>query len=127
MLKGLQKATSVVPAPDAPRQLELLAHYELDDPETGDTRSGFAVILELTDRRLLLEGDVAFSADDELRLRFFLPDPQADSGRVNVALRCTIAQCDATKLHYSARISKIGEAAKKAIRSFEPDASGSSE
>lgn len=124
MLTGLQKATSVVPAPTAPRQLELLAHYELDDPETGGSRSGFAVILELTDRWLLLEGDTAFSAGAELRVSFFLPDPQADSGRVNVALRCTVAQCrDATKLHYGVRISKIGEATKKAIRGLDPDAS----
>ena len=125
MLSGSQKATSAVA--DAPRQLELLAHYELDDPKTGDSRSGFAVILELTDRRLLLEGDAAFSAGAELRVSFFLPDPQADSGRVNVALRCIVAQCcDATKLHYGVRISKISEAAKKAISSFDPEASGDS-
>ncbi len=125
MLSGLQKATSAVP--DAPRQLELLAHYELDDPKTGGSQSGFAVILELTDRRLLLEGDTAFSPGAELRVSFFLPDPKVDSGRVNVALRCSVAQCrDATKLHYSIRISKLSEAAKKAISSFDPEASGDS-
>ncbi len=126
MLRGLKKATPVAPGADRP-QLELLAHYELDDPESGCTRSGFAVILELTVRRLLLEGDVDFAAGDELRVSFFLPDPDADSGRVNVALRCTVVQCrDAAKQHYSTRISKIGEAAKNAIRSFDPDTSGDS-
>lgn len=124
MLSGLQKATPPAPVAVEP-QLELLAHYEVEDPETGHSRSGFAVILELTDRRMLVEGDVAFESGDELKIRFFLPDPGANSGRVNVALECTIAQCrDATKLHYSTRISKIGEAARSAIRSLRPDAAG---
>lgn len=127
MLSGLQKATSSVRRKGEPRPLELLAHYEIEDPETGDSRSGFAVILELTDRVLLIEGDVAFSVGDELRVSFFLPDPSSDSGRVNVSLRCAVAQCrDEAKLHYSTRISRIGNAAKRAIGNFDPNAPGDS-
>ncbi len=127
MLSGSHKASSDASEQDAPHQLELLAHYELDDPETGDSRSGFAMILELSERQLLLEGDVVFSVGSEMRLSFFLPDPQADAGRVNVALECTVGQChDETKLHYSIRISKISEVGKNAIRSVAPDTSAGS-
>jgi hypothetical protein len=99
--------------------LELLAHYELRDSKSGDMRSGFAVILELTDRRLLLEGDVPFEAGDQLDVNFFLPDSGTDSGRTKVALCCVVAQCrDTEQLQYSMQISKISEASKSAIQNL---------
>ena len=118
-LRGLQKASPTVRASFDVADLELLAHYEMTDDATGDSRSGFAVILELTERRLLLESDVSFEPGDQLRINFFLPDSGADSGRINIALRCMVAQCrDGERLHYSTRISKISDASRRAIQNL---------
>ena len=117
MLSGMQKAK---PSPAEPEEsfLGLLAHYELADPETGSSRSGFAVILELETRRVLVEGDVAFSAGQRLDLAFFLPNHEAES-RVNVHLSCEVAQCrDEERLHYSLRVAKASNASKAAIEDF---------
>ena len=122
MSNGLQRATSHGGATADVRDLELLAHYELGDSKSGGSRSGFAVILELTDRRIVIENDVALAAGDELRLNFFLPDAGQVSGRLKVSLECRIALCrDAQKLHYGGTISKIGEASRQAILSLQSD------
>jgi hypothetical protein len=115
-LSGLQKASSSVANGSDVSDLELLAHYELVDEQTGRERSGFAVLLELTHRRLTLEGDVALSPGDTLKMNFFLPDSGSDEGRLKVSLSCMVAQRrDNDQLHYSARISKIGESSRRAI------------
>ena len=115
MLSGLQKANPAAGSGADVSDLELLAHYELEH-EGSKTRSGFAMILELTERRMLIEADVAFAHGDALRLNFFLPDAGAAGGRTKIGLRCTVGQClDDEKLHYSTRISEIGDAARNAI------------
>ncbi len=115
-LNGLQKASSLVTTGCDVSDLELLAHYELVEESTGRARSGFAVLLELADRRLMLEGDVPFKAGDTLDMNFFLPDSGSDLGRTKISLRCMIAQCrDEEQLHYSARVSKITDRSKEAI------------
>lgn len=127
MASGMQGDTTADGPMSDVRHLELLAHYERTDPSTGNTRSGFAVILELTERRVLLEGDVALEMGDVLDLKFFLPTPGQESGRTNVGVECLVAQCrDAEKLHYSVRISKIGEKSKLAIQELRAQASGES-
>ena len=128
MLKRLQKAAPADRAPDDVRHLELLAHYDLKravagaDPVRGasaDSRSGFALILELTDRELLVEGDIPFGPGDRLSLDFFLPDLGADSGRTKVTLECVLTQClDEAGLQYGARISQIGDTSKRAIQAI---------
>ncbi len=128
MLKGLQKAAPAERAPDDVRHLELLAHYDLKraasgaDPVGGasaDPRSGFALVLELTDRELLVEGDIPFGPGDRLSLDFFLPDLGADSGRTKVTLECVLTQClDEAGLQYGARISQIGDTSKHAIQAI---------
>ena len=118
MLSGVQKANSGAGSGADVSDLELLAHYELES-ESGKTRSGFAMILELTERRLLLETDVPFTQGDTLRLNFFLPDPGASAVRTKIGLRCLVGQCvDAEKLHYSARVGEIGDVARNAVRSL---------
>ena len=120
MLSGLRKAASAQGVAADVRHMELLAHYDVVCGATGDSRSGFAVILELTDRRLLIEADVHFSPDDTLTLDFFLPAPGADSGRHKVSLECSIVQCrDTELLHYGARVTAIGESSKRAINALE--------
>jgi hypothetical protein len=119
MLNGLQKAKPAGAAGPEEPVLELLAHYELEESGTGKARSGFAVILELTDRRLLIESDVELASGQEIQISFFLPNHK-DASRVNVALDCAIAQCrDQARLHYSTRISKISDAARAAILNFQ--------
>lgn len=121
MLSGLQNASGSDGTADV-RALELLAHYELTDPRSGAARSGFAVILELTDRRILIENDVPLAAGDELRLNFFLPDAGQASGRSKIALECRVTLCrDSEKLHYGGAISKIGEASRQAILSLKSE------
>lgn len=119
MLDGLQKAGAGVGSSGDSAQLELLAHYETTDDGSESCRSGFAVVLELTERRLLVEGDVTLTAGQELKISFFLPS--RDGGRTNVGLDCVVAQCrDAGRLHYSCRVSKISEASRRAISNFQP-------
>ena len=115
-LTGLHKATPALSTSSSVAELELLAHYQQSDDATGDERSGFALLLELSDRRLMLEMDVALDPGSELSLNFFLPDAGADTGRTKVSLVCMVAQCrDPEQLHYSARISKISQPSKRAI------------
>lgn len=103
--------------------LELLAHYERLDAATGVSRSGFALLLELSERQLLLETDVAFEDGDELSLNFFLPDDLGvEAGRSKVSLRCRVMQCRSRdQLHFSARVSKIGDASRTAIQRLRAD------
>lgn len=116
MLSGLQNPNPVARSDADVSDLELLAHYELEQ-KGSKKRSGFAMILELTERRLLLETDVAFAQGDDLRLNFFLPDAGAAAGRTKVGIKCAVGQClDAQKLHYSTRVLEIGDAARNAIR-----------
>ena len=118
MASGLQNANAAARSGADVSDLELLAHYELEH-EGGKTRSGFAMILELTERRLLLETDLPFAQGDELRLNFFLPDAGAAAGRTKIGLRCLVGQCvDAERLHYSARVREIGDAGRNAVRSL---------
>jgi hypothetical protein len=118
MLNGLHKARAGGAEP-ARSPLELLAHYQLRDPETGSSRSGFALILELTPRRLVLESDVPFASGQELHISFFLTH-EADASRVSVAMDCVVAQCrDPEQLHYSARVAKISNGSKEAILRFQ--------
>jgi hypothetical protein len=122
MSNGLQKAVSDDGGSADVRDLELLAHYERGDARSGGARSGFAVILELTDRRILLENDVSLEAGDALRMNFFLPDAGQVSGRLKVSLECRVTLCrDAERLHYGAAISKIGEASRQAILSLQSE------
>lgn len=115
-LNGLQKAVPPGTSHDV-AALELLAHYELANESTGEERSGFALLLELSDRRVLLETDVALEAGIEVSLNFFLPDAGPDAGRTKISLRCLVTQCrDTERLHYSARISKISGPSRRAIQ-----------
>ncbi len=128
-LSGLQKASAGDASSSDVSGLELLAHYELVDQKRGAERSGFAVLLELTDRRLMLESDVPFTPGDQLSMNFFLPDSGSEAGRTKISLSCAVAQCrDAEQLHYSARISKIGESSRRAIQNLHAERdSGSQE
>ena len=123
-LSGLHKASSREANGCDVSDLELLAHYELVEEGTGRARSGFAVLLELSERRLLLEGDVSFKPGDTLDLNFFLPDSGSDMGRTKISLRCAIADCrDLKQLHYNARISKIADRSKQAIEKLHAERS----
>lgn len=105
--------TGTAPEPS----VELLAHYELVSDSELDTRRGFAILLELDERRLLLETDTAFEAGDELLLNFFL----ADSGteRAKISLTCVVSHCrDENMLRYSARVSRIEDGSKEAVQRF---------
>ena len=125
MASGMHEDASADGPMSDVRHLELLAHYECSDPATGNTRSGFAVILELTERRVLLEGDVALQMGDVLNMNFFLPSPGQESGRTSVSLECLVAQCrDTEKLHFSVRVAKIGEKSKLAIQALQKKSSG---
>jgi hypothetical protein len=96
--------------------VELLAHYEYDTGE-NEVQRGFAVILELTERHLAIESDVPLEAGNEVRMNFFLADPDGNAQRVKISLSCVVAQCrDEAKLIYSARISEIPDAAKRALQ-----------
>ena len=65
---------------------------------------------------------------DVLNLNFFLPSPGQESGRTSVGLECLVAQCrDTGKLHYSVRVSKIGEKSKLAIQELQANGSGERE
>ena len=95
-------------------EYELLAHYESVDEESGDARSGFAMLVELSESWLMMESDVGLEAGCELSINFFLPD--RDEGRTRVAMQCVVLQCrDHERLHYSARISKIDQASRLGI------------
>lgn len=117
MLSGLQKATSDAAMSAKIADLELLAHYERLDAAQGVSRSGFALLIELSEQKVLLETDVAFDDGDELNLNFFLPDAGVDAGRTKVSLRCTVVHCRSRDhLHFAARVSKLGEASRTAIQ-----------
>jgi hypothetical protein len=104
--------------PQKPK-VELLAHYEVDGGASRSPRSGFAVLLELSERRLLFETDLCLEQATEMHLNFFLHDPDSDAQRSNVSLSCVIGQCrDEAKMIYSARVSKIGDDARQAIQRY---------
>jgi hypothetical protein len=120
----LQKASSSGAGGSDVSDLELLAHYECVHAESGRSRSGFAVLIELDARHLTLEGDVAFAPGDTLSMNFFLPDAGSDGGRTKISLSCMVAQCrDSEQLHYSARISKLGESSRRAIEKLREERS----
>ena len=89
------------------------------DAAGDEDRRGFAVVLELTPRRLVIESDWPLETGDVIALNFFLPASSGSGQRVKVNVSCVVAQCkDETKLHYSVRVSKIGEASTKAIARY---------
>jgi hypothetical protein len=100
------------PAP----KIELLAHYELKD-EAGELVRGFAVILELSERSVAFESDIPLDCGAELHMNFFLVDPTSETQRVKISLSCIVAQCrDDAKLIYGARVSKLGDDARRAVQ-----------
>jgi hypothetical protein len=100
------------PAP----KIELLAHYELKD-EAGELVRGFAVILELSERSVAFESDILLEGGAELHMNFFLVDPMSETQRRKISLSCIVAQCrDDAKLVYGARVSKLGDDARRAVQ-----------
>jgi hypothetical protein len=96
--------------------IELLAHYELKG-EAGDVVRGFAVILELSERSVAFESDISLEGGAELHMNFFLVDPMSETQRVKISLSCIVAQCrDDAKLVYGARVSKLGDDARRAVQ-----------
>jgi hypothetical protein len=105
-------------APEKP-QIELLAHYDVEPGSFDEPRSGFAVVLELSERRLLLEADLSLEPGTNLLLNFFLQEPDGDAQRTNVSLACVVSQChDEAKQIYSARVTKLAEPARRAIQLY---------
>lgn len=105
--------------------MELLAHYELAGETNGEVVRGFAVILELSDRRLLFESDVPLETGSELDMNFFLTDAIGGSERAKISLSCILARCrDDARLIYSARVSKLTDGARVAVRRHVEASSG---
>jgi len=103
--------------PEPEPMVELLAHYEVADTEGGDATRGFAVILELSDRSLVMESDVPLDTGSELSLNFFLADPGSTSQRAKISMSCLVARCrDEAKLIYSARVSKMTDSARELVQ-----------
>jgi hypothetical protein len=123
-LSGLHKASPGSESSSDVSNLELLAHYELADSNSGNQRSGFAVLLELSECQLTLEADVAFCEGDTLDINIFLPGSGTKAGRTEVSLCCQVAQChNQDQLRYGARVSRIGEASKDAIQKLHTERS----
>ena len=105
--------------------VELLAHYDVNAGSSEEPRSGFAVVLELTERRLLLEADLSLEPGAEMLLNFFLQEPGSDAQRSNVSLACAVTQChDEAKLVYSVRITKLEDKSRDAIQRYTASCAG---
>ena len=118
LLERVSSLLDLTTGPQKPK-VELLAHYEVDGGASRSPRSGFAVLLELSERRLLFETDLCLEQATEMHLNFFLQEPESDAQRSNVSLSCVIGQCrDEAKMIYSARVSKIGDDARQAIQRY---------
>jgi hypothetical protein len=99
--------------------VELLAHYDVNAGSSQEPRSGFAVVLELSERRLLLETDLSLEPGVEVLLNFFLQGPGSDAQRSNVSLACAVTQChDEAQLVYSARVTKLEDESRNAIQRY---------
>ena len=99
--------------------VELLAHYDVEAGSSEEARSGFAVVLELTERRLLLETDLSLEPGTEMLLNFFLQVPDSDAQRSNVSLSCEVTQCrDEAKLIHSVRVTKLADDSRQAIQLY---------
>jgi len=93
-------------------RIDVLAHFEMPGAAGAEPRRGFANLLEISRRELLLESDDVMEVGDALSLTFFIPAPGgADGPRVKIGLRCNIRRChEVGKLLYVAELSEVEEA-----------------
>lgn len=96
---------------------ELLSHYEILTNPSGEPRRGFAILLELDERKILLESDYPLETSDVMLLNFFLNEAEESTEREKVTLTCEIRLCrDEAKLVYTAAVSTIDEDSRLALR-----------
>jgi hypothetical protein len=115
---GLIAATTESPRRGVP--VDLLAHFEMPAQGDAEPRRGFATLIELRDRELLMESDAELEIDDLLDLTFFIPSAGGSGpARIRVMLRCEVRlRHDENKLLYTAEFRRLDEESEGALRRY---------
>jgi len=102
----------------SPPPLDLLAHFEVPAAQGGEPRRGFATLIQLDEREVLLEADAPLTRGDPMTLTFFLPAARG-SERTQISLRCRVYdERDAERLRYAAVVAESGEVGRTGLRRF---------
>jgi len=102
----------------SPPPLDLLAHFEVPGAEGGEPRRGFATLIQIDEREVLLEADAPLTRGERMTLTFFVPAGHG-SERTQISLRCRVYdERDGGRLRYAAVVAEAGDAGRTGLRRF---------
>jgi hypothetical protein len=109
-------------ASSTPRPISLLAHFQLETAQTGESQRGFVNLLAMDPSKVLIESGEPLQQRDSMNLNFLLPrtaSPDESAERISISLRCEITGCEnLQKLHYWGKVLKVEEKSKAPLEQF---------